>query len=125
MYAGAVVFDKGQAVGRRGVAGWTTRHQAWLFVPMLTLEALNLHLSGVLAVLRPGLRHRRVEAVMLAVHVTAYVSLLVFALTWQQALVFFLVHQALSTFWSLSPSSPAWSSSFDSGDPRCTSQTVP
>jgi fatty acid desaturase len=48
-----------------------------------------------LAVVRPGLRHRKVEAVMLAVHVTAYVSLLVVALTWQQALVFFLVHQAL------------------------------
>jgi fatty acid desaturase len=95
VYAGAVVFDKGQAVGRRGVAGWTTRRQAWLFVPMLTLEALNLHLSGVRAVVRPGLRHRKVEAVLLAVHVTAYVSLLAVALTWQQALVFFLVHQAV------------------------------
>ena len=93
--AGAVVFDSGQAVGRRGVAGWTTRHQAWLFGPMLTLEALNLHCASVLAVLRPGLRHRRVEAALLAVHATAFVSLLVVALTWQQALVFFLVHQAL------------------------------
>src|SRR6478735_9244407 len=58
--AGAVVFDEGQAVGRRGVAGWVTRHQAWLFVPMLTLEALNLHRASALAVLRTGLRHRRV-----------------------------------------------------------------
>src|SRR6478735_6665930 len=58
--AGAVVFDEGQAVGRRGVAGWVTRHRAWLFVPMLTLEALNLHRASALAVLRTGLRHRRV-----------------------------------------------------------------
>jgi fatty acid desaturase len=93
--AGAVVFDKGQAMGRRGLAGWTTRHQAWLFVPMLTLEALNLHLASARAVLRPGLRHRRVEAALLAAHAIAYVSLLVVALTWQQALVFFFLHQAL------------------------------
>ena len=92
--AGAVVFDKGQTVGRRGIAGWTTRHQAWLFVPMLTLEALNLHLASVLAVLRPGLRHRGVEAMLLSAHAAAYMSLLVVALTWQQALVFFLLHQA-------------------------------
>jgi fatty acid desaturase len=92
--AGAVVFDTGQALGRRGVAAWTTRHQAWLFVPMLTLEALNLHLASALAVLRPGLRHRRVEALLLVVHAAGYVSLLAVALTWQQALVFFLLHQA-------------------------------
>jgi hypothetical protein len=48
-----------------------------------------------LAVLRPGLRHRKVEAVLLAAHATAYVSLLVVAMTWQQVLVFFLIHQAL------------------------------
>jgi fatty acid desaturase len=62
---------------------------------MLTLEALNLHLTSVLAVLRPGRRHRKVEAVLLAAHATAYVSLLVVTMTWQQALVFLLIHQAL------------------------------
>jgi fatty acid desaturase len=66
-----------------------------MFFPMLTLEALNLHLASALAVARPGLRYRKVEAFLLVVHATAYVSLLVVALTWQQALVFFLVHQAL------------------------------
>ena len=34
--------------------GLGDRHQAWLFVPMLTLEALNLHVSSVLA--RPATR---------------------------------------------------------------------
>ena len=95
VYAGAVVFDAGQASERRGVAGWTTRHQAWLYVPMLTLEALNLHASGVRAVLRPGLRHRRTEAVLLAVHYAAYVGLLALTLTWLQAIVFVVVHQVV------------------------------
>ena len=95
MHAGAVVFDAGQAVGRRGVAGWTARHQAWLYAPMLTFEGLNLHVSSVRALLRPGLRHRRVEVVLLGVHAAAYVALLAVALTWQQALVFVVVHQAV------------------------------
>jgi fatty acid desaturase len=95
VYAGAVVFDAGQAMGRRGIAGWTTRHQAWLYVPMLMLEALNLHASGVLAVLRPGLKHRRTETVLLALHYAAYVALLVLTLTWQQAVVFVVVHQVV------------------------------
>jgi fatty acid desaturase len=95
VYAGAVVFDAGQAAGRRGVAGWTTRHQAWLYVPMLTLEALNLHASGVRAVLRPGLRHRRTETVLLVVHYAVYFGLLALTLTWLQAIVFVVVHQVV------------------------------
>ena len=95
VFAGAVLFDRGQAAERRGFAGWVTRHQAWLFVPMLTLEALNLHASSVKAVVQPGLRHRKVEAVLLAVHFAAYFTLLAVTLSWPQALVFFLVHQAL------------------------------
>lgn len=93
--AGAIVFDQRQAVGRRGVAGWVTRHQAWLFFPMLTLESLNLHASSVQAVLRPGLRHRWVEAGLLGVHYAAYLTLLAVALNWQQAVAFVILHQAL------------------------------
>jgi fatty acid desaturase len=95
VYAGAVIFDDSQAVGRRGLAGWVTRHQAWLYFPMLTLEALNLHASSVRAVLHPGLRHRRVEVALLAAHFTAYVVLVLTTLTWQQALVFVAVHQCV------------------------------
>ncbi len=93
--AGALVFDARQAVGRRGVPGWLTRHQAWLFFPLLTLEAMNLHLSSVLALTRRGARHRVLEAVLIGLHVVGYVSLLAVALTWQQAVVFVVVHQAV------------------------------
>ncbi len=95
VYAGAVVFDRGQASTRTGFTGWVTAHQAWLYLPMLTLEGLNLHASSIQAVLRPGLKHRRTEAVLLAVNITAYVALLALTLTWGQALVFFAVHQVV------------------------------
>ena len=93
--AGALVFDADQADERRGFAGWVTGHQAALFVPMLLLEALNLHVSSVREMFKPDLRGRAVESVLLAVHFLAYVSLLVATLTWAQALAFVAVHKGL------------------------------
>jgi fatty acid desaturase len=95
VHPGALVFDRGHALRRGGVAGWLTRHQAWLFFPLLTLEAINLHVSSVRALMRPGSRHRGLESVLLVVHVAAYGALLVTALTWQQVVVFAVVHQAV------------------------------
>ncbi len=95
VYAGAILFDRGQAGVRVGLAGWLTRYQAWLYVPLLTLEAMNLHLSSVMAVVRPGLRYRRVEAALLMLHFAAYLTLLALTLSWGQALVFVAVHQAV------------------------------
>ncbi len=72
-----------------------TRHQAWLFFPLLTLEAMNLHVSSVRALLRPGARHRWLESALLGVHAAAYLALLLTTLTWQQAVLFAAVHQAV------------------------------
>ena len=49
--AGVLVFDAEQAVGRRGLAAWTTRHQALLFFPFLLGEAVNLHVASAREVL--------------------------------------------------------------------------
>lgn len=92
---GAFVFDTDQASERNGMASWLTRHQASLFFPILTLEALNLRISSVRAVVRPGLRYRKTEALLMLGHALLYVALLVTTLTWLQALVFLVVHQAL------------------------------
>jgi len=53
---GILVFDAAQAAPRTGAAAWLTRHQAALFFPLLLLEALNLHVSSVRALLKPGIR---------------------------------------------------------------------
>jgi fatty acid desaturase len=93
--AGAIVFDSGQADARTGPGAWLTRHQAGFFFPMLTLEAVNLRVSSVRAVLRPDLRYQKTECVLLLGHVTLYLTLLISTMTWLQALVFFAVHQGL------------------------------
>jgi fatty acid desaturase len=92
---GAFVWDVDQARSRKGWVAWLTRHQAALFFPMLTLEALNLRVSSVQAVIRPGVRHRKTEALLLFSHFVLYVALLVTTMTWLQAVVFLAVHQAL------------------------------
>jgi len=93
--AGAFVFDADQADRRTGFAAWLTRHQAGLFVPMLLLEAFNLHLSSVREMFKPDLRGRGTESVLLAAHLLGYVALLAATLTWTQALVFVAVHKGL------------------------------
>ena len=92
---GAFVWDADQARARTGLVAWLTRHQAALFFPMLTLEALNLRVSSVQAVVRPGLRFRKTEALLLLGHFALYLALLISTMTWLQGLVFLAVHQAL------------------------------
>jgi fatty acid desaturase len=93
--AGALVFDEGQADERSGFAARVTRHQAALFVPMLLLEAMNLHLSSVRQMFKTGVAGRGAESVLLAIHLLTYVALLATTLTWLQALAFVAVHKGL------------------------------
>lgn len=122
--AGVFVFDAAQAGGRTGPAGWFTRHQAVLFFPMLTLEAVNLRVSSARALARPGLRYRRLEVVLFLSHFALYVGLLVGTMTWSQGLVFLAVHQALfgvylgSSFAPAHKGMPALTSA-QAADPCC------
>ncbi|HEX4472294.1 MAG TPA: acyl-CoA desaturase [Nocardioides sp.] len=93
--AGALIFDAGQAQGRRGIAGWTTRHQAALFFPFLLGEAVNLHVASVRRLFQPGLRLRTPEAALMVAHFVGYVALLALTLTWPQALLFVAIHKGL------------------------------
>jgi fatty acid desaturase len=93
--AGVLIFDADQAVGRRGLAGWTVRHQAALFFPFLLGEAVNLHVASVRELFKPGLRQRVPEALLIVTHFVLYVGLLVTTLTWPQALLFAAIHKGV------------------------------
>jgi fatty acid desaturase len=92
---GAVAFTSDQAVSRRGLVRVLARYQAFLFFPMLLLEAVELHVASVQALLRGQLKHPVREAVLLVAHVAAYLAVVLIVLTPVQALVFIVVHQAL------------------------------
>jgi fatty acid desaturase len=90
-----LVWSTEQARHRRGFKAMITRRQAWLFFPLLTLLGLDLRVSSVKALIRGGVRRRGLESVLLAVHAVGYLAALLLVLTPLQALVFFVVHQAL------------------------------
>jgi fatty acid desaturase len=90
-----VVWSADQAKASRGLPRMIGAWQAFWFYPLLTLEGLNLHYSGIRAVLRPGMKNRGIEAVLLLAHFTSYFGVLFSVLAPEKALVFFIVHKAL------------------------------
>jgi fatty acid desaturase len=92
---GAVAFTADQARARRGLASILARYQAYLFFPMLLLEAVHLHSAGVRALLRGKVRFRLLEALLLLAHLAAYLSAVLLVLSPWRALVFVIVQQGL------------------------------
>ncbi|MEV7872399.1 acyl-CoA desaturase [Streptomyces sp. NPDC088124] len=97
--ADILVFTQHQTAGRSGLRGWLTRHQAWLFFPLTTLEGIALKVYGFQAVLsrkeRVPARRRATEGLLLLAHVVGYVTLLLTTLTVGQAVVFAVINQML------------------------------
>ncbi len=90
-----LVWSQDQARSSRGVPRFIGRWQAFLFFPLLTLEGFNMHVSSIRALFRPSLKNRRIEGILLVLHLVAYVSVLFTVLSPGKALVFMLVHQAV------------------------------
>jgi fatty acid desaturase len=91
----ALAFTDGQASSRHGLIRLVARYQAFLFFPLLLLEAAHLHLASAKAVLRGSGRANLVEGLLLVAHVAVYVTALVVVLSPAQAVAFVLVHQGL------------------------------
>jgi len=75
--AGPLVFTTSNLDRERtGLAGWFAQRQGWLFFPLLLLEGLNLHVTGVRRVLqRRPVKRRPVEIAFLSVRIVGYLVL--------------------------------------------------
>jgi fatty acid desaturase len=93
--AGVVAFTADIANRRRGVGRAMARWQAWLFFPLLLLEAVALHLASTLKLISRRDRGAIVEAMLLAVHLGAYLTVVFLVLSPVRALVFIAVQQGL------------------------------
>lgn len=80
-----------QVRAQRGVRRLIARHQGLAFFPLLLLEALNLHVGSIRAVVRG----RPKELALLATHVVIGVLVLLVVMSPLRALVFVAVQQAL------------------------------
>jgi len=92
---GALAFTAGQAGAKRGMTRFIARHQRYLFFPLLMLEAVQLHVSSVQALVRRELRNRTWEAVFLGLHAAGYLAMVLLVLSPLKAAVFIVVQQAL------------------------------
>ncbi len=95
---GALVFTSQQAQARGRLGRSLSRMQAYLFFPMLLLEGMNLHVSGLRALSGPSItsrRNRAAEICLFAIHVIGYLTVVFIVLSPWQAVAFIAVHQAL------------------------------
>lgn len=90
-----LIWATESALGRRGLKGFITRHQAALFFPLLTLLAIDLKVSSIKSLRNGTVKRRRLESALLILHAIGYVSALLIVLSPLQAIAFLLVHQAL------------------------------
>ena len=90
-----LAFSERQGASRRGLARWTSAHQAYLFGPLLLLEGFNLHWSSALAVWQGRTKRRGLEAALLGAHTAAYLAAVLLVLSPGRAVVFIAVHQGL------------------------------
>ncbi|BCJ30337.1 acyl-CoA desaturase [Actinocatenispora sera] len=93
--AGVVRWTEEQAEDTSGVQRFVTRWQGILFLPMLTLEGLNLHVAGFRSAFGRKVRHPVLEGVVLGLHVVGYVAVAFTVLSPGKAIAFMALHQAL------------------------------
>jgi fatty acid desaturase len=91
----ALAFTDDQANSKHGLVRLIARYQAWLFFPLLLLEAAHLHLASIKAILQGSGRANAIEGLLLLTHVAAYLTALLLVLTPLQAVAFIVVQQGL------------------------------
>jgi fatty acid desaturase len=90
-----LAFTEGQAGAGRGLNRLAFRFQAYLFFPLLLLEAINLHVASIRALTSRTSRHRAWETGLLAVHLAGYLTAVFLVLSPVKAVTFILVQQGL------------------------------
>jgi fatty acid desaturase len=93
--SGALAFTTAQAVKSSGIGRLLCRCQAYLFFPMLLLEALHLHVASLRALARPAARYRGLEITLLVTHIAAYLTIVFLVLGPVKAIAFIAIQQGL------------------------------
>jgi fatty acid desaturase len=94
-----LAFSGQQAQAGRGVMRLVFRYQAWLLVPLLFLEAVNLHAASIRAMTRRACKNRAWESALLGVHAVGYLTAVFLVLSPGKAVAFIAVQQGLFGFY--------------------------
>ncbi|MFH8410520.1 fatty acid desaturase family protein [Streptomyces sp. NPDC018019] len=90
-----LVWSQTQARAATGLPRLLGRAQAFLFFPLILLEAFNLHVAGVRALTNRSLKCRGLEGTLLFAHFALYLTALFVVLPPGMAVAFLAVHQCL------------------------------
>ena len=91
-----IVFHTEDRAARTGVKAWLSERQGWLFFPLLLLEGLNLHISGVKTILGRGpVKRRPVEIAFVTVRLGGYLTAVFWVLPIGMAAAFLAVQLGL------------------------------
>jgi fatty acid desaturase len=96
---GALVYTPDQARSRRWIGREFARSQVLMLLPLLFLEALNLHVASIISLSRRRDRGALVEAGLLVLHVLLFFVAPFLVLSPLRAVGFILVSQALFGFY--------------------------
>jgi len=74
---------------RTGLSGWFAQRQGWLFFPLLLLEGINLHISGIKTIFgRSPVKRRPVEIAFVVLRLGGYLGLVFWLLPVGMAFAF-------------------------------------
>ncbi len=91
----ALAMTPDQAGSSRGVSRAVYRYQAFLFFPMLLGEAFSVHVASIRALASRAGPYRLAEAVLLAAHFAAYLTVVFLILSPAKAVLFILIQQGV------------------------------
>ncbi|ALG06968.1 fatty acid desaturase family protein [Kibdelosporangium phytohabitans] len=91
----ALAFSREQSRTKHGIYRWITKYQAFLFFPLLLLEAAMLRIASIQAVVRREIKKPVLEAALLTVPLAGYLTALFLVLSPPQAILFIVVNQGL------------------------------
>ena len=91
-----IAFNEEQALSKRGPSRLVVKYQAYLFFPMLFIEALSIRMDSLQYLLRgKNVKYPLAESVALVAHFVVYLVLVFYFLSVWHAAVFIMVHQSL------------------------------
>jgi fatty acid desaturase len=94
-----LAFSGSQAEASRGIQRVIFRYQAYLFIPMLFLEAVSLHAASIRSLWRRPGRDTALEAGLLGIHCAGFLTVVFLLLPPGKAVAFILVQQGLFGFY--------------------------
>ncbi len=101
-----IAFSPEQALEKRGFARLIVKYQAFLFMPLLCLQATSMHLYALYILIKDPPRNRWLELGLIAAHWGLFLGLPLFFLGPWATLIIFLVRQALSGLYMASVFAP-------------------